>query len=310
MTFPAAVSVVFAALGAAAVAIAAPQTTTSAQPQPLPRFPTQSELVTFDVVVLGPDGKPVSGLTRDDFVVKEDGKAQAITAFEAVEAKLPALESPRTVASGPAPSRAYVATNVAGPPTRRTFAIVFDDLHVNDIHIEDAKRAVAAFLSQQAQPGDRLLLLTVSNGRYWSTTRGAEDASFLEALRRVRSHQLLPDGPPACAPTYYEAMQIEAGNRWVQDLVGRRFAALCLPPTMRPSAEQLARSAIVSDLQGSGVTPSSGPAGSAGSAGVGPQRGPFMYGSMRGSLAGTLRVVREMITRLGADARDASRCCW
>jgi VWFA-related protein len=139
MISPAAVSAVFAALGAAAAAVAQPPTATSTQP--VPRFPAQAELVTVDVVVLGPDGKLVSGLTRDDFVVKEDGRPQAIAAFEAV---VPALEAPATVTS---PSLARLATNVSSPPTRRTFAIVFDDLHVNDLDIEEAKRAVETFVS-------------------------------------------------------------------------------------------------------------------------------------------------------------------
>ena len=138
--------------------------------QPPPRFPTAAELVTVDVVVLDRDGKPVPGLVRDDFVVREDGRPQAVTAFEAVEALVPTLASPDTVAASP--STARVATNVAGPPTRRTFAIVFDDLHIGDLNVEQARRAVQAFLDRDTRSGDRLMLLTTSDARYWATTRG------------------------------------------------------------------------------------------------------------------------------------------
>jgi len=55
-----------------------------------PSFGTQAELVTVDVVVHGPDGKAFSGLTRDDFVVKEDGQPQTLKAFEVVERVVPA----------------------------------------------------------------------------------------------------------------------------------------------------------------------------------------------------------------------------
>jgi VWFA-related protein len=41
-----------------------------------------ARLVVLDVVVTGKDGKPVSGLTRDDFQVFEDGKQQSIRSFE------------------------------------------------------------------------------------------------------------------------------------------------------------------------------------------------------------------------------------
>jgi VWFA-related protein len=199
-----------------------------AMPRPVPAespptFPTRAELVTVDVVVLGPDDKPVPGLTRDDFVVKEDGRVQRIAAFEAVEAMVPGLQSPLTVAASP--SQARVATNVAGPPTRRTFAIVFDDLHVGDINIEQAKRAVETFLARQTRPGDRLMLLTTSDARYWTTARGASDVAFTRALERVGSRRRATE-PPALRISPVEAMRIAAGDSDVADRVRRRRAVL------------------------------------------------------------------------------------
>ncbi len=192
------------------------------QPPP-PAFPTRAELVTVDVLVLDRQDKPASGLKREDFKVLEDGRPQAITAFEAVEAKLPALEAPETVAS---PSLSRVATNVARPPTRRTFAIVFDDLHVDDLNLEQAKRAMAAFVGKRTYPGDRLVLLTVSDGRFWATTRGSEDAVWLERLKDVRSHQRLKSSP-ACRVGEYEAMRIdEFDDTTVCQMVKVRLAAL------------------------------------------------------------------------------------
>src|SRR5262249_52552340 len=38
--------------------------------------------VVVDVVVTGPDGKPVHGLNREDFSVAEDGKAQRVLSFD------------------------------------------------------------------------------------------------------------------------------------------------------------------------------------------------------------------------------------
>jgi VWFA-related protein len=252
-----------------------------ASPQTPPSFAAQAELVTVDVVVLGPGGKPVSGLTRDDFVVKEDGRPQKLTAFEAVEALVPELAAPETVASSP--SRARVVTNVAGPPTRRTFAIVFDDLHVGDLNIENAKKAVETFVKRETGAGDRVVLATVSDARFWATTRGGEDAAWREALSCVRSHKPLR-GRSECEPTYYEAMQIELNNTWVQSLFGRRIAALCVPPTMRPSPEQLAA--------GTADVPSAARI-------VGPSASEA-YSRYRAQLTGTLRILREIIVKLGA----------
>ena len=202
---------------------AVPLTAGRASAQTPPSFAAQAELVTVDVVVLGPDGKPVRGLTRDDFVVKEDGRPQKLTAFEAVEALVPELASPATVASSP--SQARLATNVAGPPTRRTFAFVFDDLHIDDINAARARAAIARFLAIQTHPGDRLVLLTTSDGRYWSSTRGTDDGSFMRTLGLVGSRRPAAD-PPALRISPVEPLRIEGGDSEVADRVRRRRAVL------------------------------------------------------------------------------------
>jgi VWFA-related protein len=247
-----------------------------------PTFPAQTELVTVDVVALGPDGKPVSGLKRDDFVVKEDGRPQTITAFEAVEATVPALQSPSTVAS--APSQARVATNVAGPPTRRTFAIVFDDLHIGDLDIEQARRAVEMFVERDVRSGDRLVLFTTSDARYWATTRGGTDDAFMQALRRVKSHERRADPFKPFPMTHYEAMRIEEANdEQVMGLVQRRLG-VCAP------------------VGGGAPSRSGGRAGQAGGQDEPPIRhcrdAAEVYALERGRLASTLRIVREVIRSL------------
>src|SRR5262249_37539775 len=62
-----------------------PITTRSQEkPEEPPRFPATVELVTVDAVVVDAKGKAVSGLTKDDFTVLENGVPQAVTRFEAV----------------------------------------------------------------------------------------------------------------------------------------------------------------------------------------------------------------------------------
>jgi len=58
------------------------------QPQPttrgqgLYRLRVESELVLVNVVVRDKQGNPVTGLTRDDFTLLEDGKAQRVSSFD------------------------------------------------------------------------------------------------------------------------------------------------------------------------------------------------------------------------------------
>ena len=56
--------------------------TPSAPPDSTPTFKSSSRLVVVDVVVTDRDGNPIAGLGRGDFTVMEDGKVQAVQAFE------------------------------------------------------------------------------------------------------------------------------------------------------------------------------------------------------------------------------------
>ena len=49
-------------------------------PPAVPAFPAVVELITVDAVVLDRDGRPVPGLTREDFAVSEDGDTYVVQA--------------------------------------------------------------------------------------------------------------------------------------------------------------------------------------------------------------------------------------
>ena len=63
------------------VAIGAVTVVVSAQQQPT--FKTAVDLVNFGVMVVDKQGKPITGLTADDFEITENGKKQAVTFFAA-----------------------------------------------------------------------------------------------------------------------------------------------------------------------------------------------------------------------------------
>ena len=73
----------------------------SAQAPGPPTFPSEVELITVDAVVVDGKGQPVTGLTKDDFVVHEDGHPRDIVTFESVSvAAEPETAAP---AAGPEP---------------------------------------------------------------------------------------------------------------------------------------------------------------------------------------------------------------
>ena len=145
----------------------------------VPTFPAAVALVTVDAVVLDEKGQPVAGLTRDDFVVTEDGRPQEIVGFEAFGAEAgTATDSTAAPAPPDAPGEA--------PRGARAFGIVLDDLRLSPSTAEAARRAATAFLERSLTDGDEVTLGTTSGTAWWSARlpEGRED--LLAVLAQVK----------------------------------------------------------------------------------------------------------------------------
>ncbi len=180
---------------AAASSLASPQ----APPGP-PRFPSGLELITVDAVVLDEGGQPVAGLTKDDFVVKEDGQPRDVVSFEPFDVSAPRVE-PKPVAPG------VVASNeVAASDSGRGFAIVVDDLRIAPERTATAQDAVRAFLERSMRDGDVVTLATTSGNAWWSDRipQGRDD--LLAVLAHARG--LLLEESPLERMSDYEAFWI------------------------------------------------------------------------------------------------------
>ena len=155
---------------------------------PVPAFPAQAEAITVDVVVVDKDGHPVKGLEKSDFTLLEDGRPQAITAFEPrALAPLPA-DSPTSE-----PLNSGVVTNET-PVTGggRTLAFLIDDLGMETIngHMTDVRKALANWLTTKADPRDEVTLLTTSGKAWWSDEVGGGREDLLAVLARIKGQKL------------------------------------------------------------------------------------------------------------------------
>ena len=109
-------------LVAAGPACGAPAPETKERPL---AFDVQASAITVDVVVLAKDGRPVRGLTREDFTVLEDGRPQRLVGFEDRHTTEGAAEVEQA-AQG---ERASGVSNGDGlQPPERVFALLIDDL--------------------------------------------------------------------------------------------------------------------------------------------------------------------------------------
>jgi VWFA-related protein len=189
------------------------------------------ERVAVDVVVTDKQGWPVTGLTARDFVLREDGALQSLASFEAVDL---ARGRGRPGISGRSPLL-LPSTNVgeAGSGPRRTFVLVFDDLHLGAKGAVSAKRALERFLDAGTAPGDLVTLVVPGTGLVWSATMPEDRGALSDVLRPIRGQQ----APPGAPISDDEAVRIVRDNdAGAQEVVRRRFQLAGTLPEGDPPA--------------------------------------------------------------------------
>ncbi|OFW19527.1 MAG: hypothetical protein A3H97_24780 [Acidobacteria bacterium RIFCSPLOWO2_02_FULL_65_29] len=120
-----------------AAALAAVAVTSVAAQKP-PSFQSL-DLVDLDVVVTDRDGRAVSGLTRQDFEVREDGKAVELKAFVAVSAR-----------------------GSANLDDGRSVVVLLDDVGMRPAATSSI-RSIAGHVAAHAGPGDDLTVIRLAN---------------------------------------------------------------------------------------------------------------------------------------------------
>jgi VWFA-related protein len=181
-------------------------------------FPSAVELVRVDLVVTDKAGRPVSGLTKGDFVLSEGGVPQPITTFESVSV----ADAPEEEAPAEAP---FASTNVGPEPRRaRTFVVLFDDIHLTPTQAHNAKGAVAEFLRKGTGAGDRVTLIASGGGAWWNARMPEGREQLMGILKRLDGRYISDSSPDRM--TEFEAMRIEVyQDQDVALRVQRRFDA-------------------------------------------------------------------------------------
>jgi len=169
-----------------------------------PVFPREIEMVTVDVVVTDKEGRPVTGLSRDDFTILDEGERQEIVSFDVITAGAPPEASVEEPAAEP-PRPRIVTNEGPPPPPGRTFVVVFDNLNMSPLNAQRAKAAVVAFLDKGLRDGDRVML--AATGGAWWTTRLPEGREDLVAVLKGLDGRRSP-APDLERMTDFEAMRI------------------------------------------------------------------------------------------------------
>jgi VWFA-related protein len=182
----------------------------------------QTRMVELEVVVRDNHGRPVPGLTEDDFTVYDGHKLRDVTSFSVSSSNPPgnalANAPPKPVTAQSEASVPTVPSTPPSPPARtisngRWIVLLFDDINTPTGDMMRSKVAATRFIKEASASGDRIALLTTSGAPTLKFT--SDTASILEAMTHVQSHSRLSSTSLGSCPrmTAYEAFQIVNNNR-------------------------------------------------------------------------------------------------
>jgi VWFA-related protein len=196
-----------------------------------------------DVVVTDDQGRPVRGLTRDDFQLLEDGKAKPITNFSAFAG----LDRPATTggsAATPATSTAPLlaaegTSSTEGTPPPRKFIFFIDEMSLSQPTARKLKRELDRIFMTTMRPGDEAMIVRPAEEKKLTLPFSRD----LETVRQTLKAAIDRENWRATAPILREQRQLEiemrgtasgpatraAGRRWanfVRNRVQQRLGQL------------------------------------------------------------------------------------
>ncbi len=214
----------------AAAAAQAPQ-------RPRLELPVSTEAVRIDVVVTDKGGRPRQGLTREDFVVLEDGHPQPITQFQACAVpSIAAVRTDPTKAESPR-DESQGATPAPYPP--RYVVLAVDDIHIDTANLMRLKKTLDDFLQRAIPPEDLVALVTTSG------VRAQDFTSDRHTLRQVVGQLSVQDGRPRQVDVpfidEYQAERILLGDQEALRVAVEEIRARRSSPNMVAEAMTVAR---------------------------------------------------------------------
>jgi VWFA-related protein len=145
------------------------------QQQPPPSFRSRVTVVPIDVRVVDRNGKPITGLTQQDFTVSEDGVPQQIVhfSFKTLTAVAPGPEAP-------VPQFRKPLSDTVTPQSQRIFLLLLGrGRQVGPVQAVDA---AMRFVKERLLPQDQVAVLAFNRATDFTT----DHAKVIDTLRRYK----------------------------------------------------------------------------------------------------------------------------
>jgi VWFA-related protein len=174
-------------------------------------FKAETNLVLVPAVVRDADGNALANLSKDDFQLFDNGKAQEIASFSIEETSGRVAGDRKLLGTGEPPSAAPIVI------PEHFVALMFDDLHILDpADLLFVRRAASKFV-ETLKPADRLAIFTSSGPLYADFT--SDRTKLSEALSKLQKG----------APASFATSSLEERTRQVLlhcDEIVRRMSSL------------------------------------------------------------------------------------
>jgi VWFA-related protein len=151
-------------------------------------------VVNIDVYVTDKQGKAVTGLTKDDFQLFENGRPVEVTNFYAVnEGKSVAVDEEAAAAPAPTPNPQTTAPSAPAPPPlaeapstptdqRLRLVIYIDNFNLRPFNRNRVMRELRAFIGQKLAKDDQLMLVTYDRELHVRRTFTSDPSQIASAM--------------------------------------------------------------------------------------------------------------------------------
>jgi VWFA-related protein len=218
---------------------------TTQESTPSFKFEVQRNMVVVRAVIRDPNGRPVSGLQKEDFRLLDNGKPQVISQF-AVETPSTPTETEAKPARVPSEEEAALEP----PPSvlHNYLALYFDDLQMAFDEVVRARDAAERYLNTGLRRDDRVGIFTTSGQTVVDFTD--DRAALHQALSRIRNRPLLDMDNPGCHAEigdYQAYLMVHERDQYAISIAEEElFHCNCdfLPPQMRPDCRMRAHDQV------------------------------------------------------------------
>src|ERR1043165_8442066 len=173
------------------------------------------KVANVDVVVTDRTGNPVTGLTKNDFELLENGKPQTITNFYEIAPKLE--PSPARATMPPSSKSTPPAPGAATEDIRaRRFVIMIDNYSMEPIPRDKVIAAAHKFIDANLKPTDQAAVVAWARGNEVVTPLTNDKGAILRGLDAIAARSrsgLSPAGEEAEAKRECRQMLSEVGQR-------------------------------------------------------------------------------------------------